>query len=204
MRALDVGDDGHADRAGRGPDPRRLDLRQHIRGRGSSTSTFPSASFAAAATWMIFRNRETPSCKAPIDSVGLGLADRVGRLVAGHARQGQGPRLVQLARRSSCSALVALIALRVFYRVGTDRASTRWSTCRSSSKRNFHGRHGRAVDRLRRCYFGNLVLLPLWLQTDIGYTATDAGLVMAPRRHCLPCCSSPIDGQGLATHRSAL
>jgi MFS transporter, DHA2 family, multidrug resistance protein len=24
------------------------------------------------------------------------------------------------------------------------------------------------------------VLLPLWLQTDIGYTATDAGLVMAP------------------------
>jgi DHA2 family multidrug resistance protein len=29
-------------------------------------------------------------------------------------------------------------------------------------------------------YFGNLVLLPLWLQTDIGYTATDAGLVLAP------------------------
>ena len=29
-------------------------------------------------------------------------------------------------------------------------------------------------------YFGNLVLLPLWLQTQIGYTATDAGLVMAP------------------------
>jgi DHA2 family multidrug resistance protein len=29
-------------------------------------------------------------------------------------------------------------------------------------------------------YFGNLVLLPLWLQTDIGYTATNAGLVMAP------------------------
>jgi DHA2 family multidrug resistance protein len=29
-------------------------------------------------------------------------------------------------------------------------------------------------------YFGNLVLLPLWLQTDLGYTATNAGLVMAP------------------------
>ncbi|CAB3774965.1 Multidrug export protein EmrB [Paraburkholderia humisilvae] len=29
-------------------------------------------------------------------------------------------------------------------------------------------------------YFGNLVLLPLWLQTDIGYTATDAGIIMAP------------------------
>jgi DHA2 family multidrug resistance protein len=29
-------------------------------------------------------------------------------------------------------------------------------------------------------YFGNLVLLPLWLQTTIGYTATDAGLILAP------------------------
>jgi DHA2 family multidrug resistance protein len=29
-------------------------------------------------------------------------------------------------------------------------------------------------------FFGNLVILPLWLQTIIGYTATDAGLVMAP------------------------
>ncbi|MDB6062066.1 MAG: emrB [Verrucomicrobiaceae bacterium] len=29
-------------------------------------------------------------------------------------------------------------------------------------------------------FFGNLVVLPLWLQTQIGYTATNAGLVMAP------------------------
>ena len=29
-------------------------------------------------------------------------------------------------------------------------------------------------------YFGNIVLLPLWLQTNVGYTATWAGLVAAP------------------------
>jgi len=29
-------------------------------------------------------------------------------------------------------------------------------------------------------FFGNLVLLPLWLQTQLGYTATWAGLVAAP------------------------
>jgi DHA2 family multidrug resistance protein len=29
-------------------------------------------------------------------------------------------------------------------------------------------------------FFGNVVLLPLWLQQFMGYTATDAGLVMAP------------------------
>jgi DHA2 family multidrug resistance protein len=29
-------------------------------------------------------------------------------------------------------------------------------------------------------FFGSLVILPLWLQTQIGYTATEAGKVMAP------------------------
>jgi len=29
-------------------------------------------------------------------------------------------------------------------------------------------------------YFGNVVLLPLWLQQYMGYTATLAGLVLAP------------------------
>jgi len=29
-------------------------------------------------------------------------------------------------------------------------------------------------------YFANIVLLPLWLQTNVGYRATDAGLVLAP------------------------
>src|SRR3546814_15074127 len=29
-------------------------------------------------------------------------------------------------------------------------------------------------------FFGNVVLLPLWLQQYMGYTATDAGIVLAP------------------------
>ena len=29
-------------------------------------------------------------------------------------------------------------------------------------------------------FFGNVVLLPLWLQQYMGYTATSAGMVMAP------------------------
>ncbi len=29
-------------------------------------------------------------------------------------------------------------------------------------------------------FFGNVVLLPLWLQTQMGYTATEAGYVLAP------------------------
>ena len=47
------------------------------------------------------------------------------------------------------------------------------------TRRNF------AWGRLRCClgyavFFGNIVLLPLWLQTQLGYTATWAGLVAAP------------------------
>jgi len=30
------------------------------------------------------------------------------------------------------------------------------------------------------CFFGNVVLMPLWLQSNLGYTATWAGLVSAP------------------------
>jgi hypothetical protein len=29
-------------------------------------------------------------------------------------------------------------------------------------------------------FFGSLVIMPLWLQTQLGYTATEAGKVMAP------------------------
>ena len=31
-----------------------------------------------------------------------------------------------------------------------------------------------------RVFFANILLMPLWLQTQIGYTATWAGLVAAP------------------------
>jgi MFS transporter, DHA2 family, multidrug resistance protein len=64
--------------------------------------------------------------------------------------------------------------LRVFRRLGTDgRASRRGLVAFRETQL-----HRRSIGY--GLYFGNLVLLPLWLQTDIGYTATDAGLVMAP------------------------
>jgi DHA2 family multidrug resistance protein len=47
------------------------------------------------------------------------------------------------------------------------------------SKRNFAG-GTIALSVGFGLYFGNLVLLPLWLQTTLGYTPTDAGLALAP------------------------
>jgi DHA2 family multidrug resistance protein len=46
-------------------------------------------------------------------------------------------------------------------------------------------------------FFGNLVLLPLWLQTQMAYTATDAGYVLAPVGF-LAIVLSPIVGRMLA------
>ncbi len=46
-------------------------------------------------------------------------------------------------------------------------------------------------------FFGNVVLLPLWLQTQMGYTATDAGFVLAPVG-ILAIILSPVVGRALA------
>jgi DHA2 family multidrug resistance protein len=46
-------------------------------------------------------------------------------------------------------------------------------------------------------FFGNVVLIPLWLQQYMGYTATDAGLVLAPVGF-LAMLISPIIGRNIA------
>jgi DHA2 family multidrug resistance protein len=46
-------------------------------------------------------------------------------------------------------------------------------------------------------FFGSVVLLPLWLQTQMGYPATDAGLVLAPVGF-LAILLSPVVGRMLA------
>lgn len=48
-------------------------------------------------------------------------------------------------------------------------------------------------------FFGNVVLLPLWLQSTMGYTATDAGLVTAPTG-LLAILLTPIIGKALGKY----
>ncbi len=60
----------------------------------------PVGLLAAYATWAIYRDRESPTRKLPIDAVGLALLVLVDRRAADHARQGQGARLVREPARS--------------------------------------------------------------------------------------------------------
>ena len=132
---------------------------------------------AAAATWMIYRNRESAVRRAPIDGVGLALlVIWVGSL---QIMLDKGKDLDWFASTTIIVlALTAVIAFAFFviWELTAEHPVVDLSLFRM---RNFTGGTV-ALSIGYGLYFGNLVLLPLWLQTQIGYTATDAGLVMAP------------------------
>ena len=117
------------------------------------------------------------SSKAPIDSVGLGLlVIWVGSL---QVMLDKGKDLDWFSSTTIVVlALVAVIAF-AFFIVWELTAEHPVVDLSLFSRRNFTGGTV-AMSIGYGLYFGNLVLLPLWLQTDIGYTATEAGLVMAP------------------------
>ncbi|WP_321966104.1 DHA2 family efflux MFS transporter permease subunit [Burkholderia cepacia] len=132
---------------------------------------------AAAATWAIYRNRESAVRRAPIDGVGLALlVVWVGSL---QIMLDKGKDLDWFASTTIIAlALTAVIAFAFFviWELTAEHPVVDLSLFRM---RNFTGGTV-ALSIGYGLYFGNLVLLPLWLQTQIGYTATDAGLVMAP------------------------
>jgi DHA2 family multidrug resistance protein len=132
---------------------------------------------AALATWAIFRDRDSVIKKAPIDIVGLALlVIWVGSL---QVMLDKGKDLDWFSSTTIVVlALVALIGF-AFFVVWELTAEHPVVDLSLFKKRNFTG-GTIALSVGYGLYFGNLVLLPLWLQTDIGYTATDAGLVMAP------------------------
>jgi DHA2 family multidrug resistance protein len=132
---------------------------------------------AALATWSIYRTRESTVRRAPIDGVGLALLVLwVGSL---QIMLDKGKDLDWFASTTIIAlALIAIISFAFFviWELTAEHPVVDLSLFRM---RNFTG-GTIALAVGYGLYFGNLVLLPLWLQTQIGYTATDAGLVMAP------------------------
>ncbi|WP_118179897.1 DHA2 family efflux MFS transporter permease subunit [Paraburkholderia phosphatilytica] len=137
----------------------------------------PVGFVSAIATWAIFRNRDSVIRKHPIDGVGLALLITwVGSL---QVMLDKGKDLDWFSSTTVVAlALTAIIAF-AFFVVWELTAEHPVVDLSLFSKRNFTGGTV-ALSIGYGLYFGNLVLLPLWLQTDIGYTATAAGIVMAP------------------------
>lgn len=134
--------------------------------------------FASAfITWSIFKNRETKTRKLPIDSIGLALLviwvgalqimlDRGKELDWFHSGQ-----VIALA----IVAVIGLIAF-VIWELTEEHPVVDLTLFK---RRNFWA-GALALSIGYGLFFGNVVLLPLWLQQYMGYTATDAGKILAP------------------------
>jgi DHA2 family multidrug resistance protein len=137
----------------------------------------PVGIVAAAVTWMIYRKRESETRKLPIDAVGLGLLVLgVGAL---QIMFDKGKDLDWFHSGTIVAlALVAALGLALFIAWElTEKHPV--VDLRLFGRRNFT----MGVIALSLGYgvfFGNVVLLPLWLQQYMGYTATLAGMALAP------------------------
>jgi DHA2 family multidrug resistance protein len=132
---------------------------------------------AAAVSWMIYHRRDTPRRKLPVDTVGLGLLvlwvgslqvmlDRGRELDWFHSGQ-----IIALAVVAAVGFVVFLIWELTDAHPIVD--------LRLFKRRNFT--FGTLTLAISYClFFGNVVLLPLWLQQYMGYTATAAGMALAP------------------------
>ncbi len=137
----------------------------------------PVGLFAAAMTWTIYRHRETPTHKRPIDTVGLALLVLwVGSL---QLMLDKGKELDWFASKQILTlAIVAVVGFAVFlvWELTDEHPVV--------DLRLFKGRNfafgALTLSVAYGLFFGNVVLMPLWLQQWMGYTATNAGMALAP------------------------
>jgi DHA2 family multidrug resistance protein len=137
----------------------------------------PVGLLCAFVCWNFLKTRETPTRKLPIDRIGLVLLFVwVGTL---QIMLDKGKDLDWFASTPivvmTLVTVVAFIAW-LIWELGEKQPIVDLSLFKS---RNF------ALGTLAVClgyavFFGNVVLMPLWMQTQLGYTATWAGLVAAP------------------------
>jgi DHA2 family multidrug resistance protein len=137
----------------------------------------PVGVIATLASWAIYRKRESATRKLPIDSVGLALlVVWIGALQI----------MLDIGKEHDwfhSSLVVALAAVAVvgfaFFLIWELTDEHPVVDLRLFARRNFWtGTVATAI--AYGLFFGNVVLLPLWLQQFMGYTATDAGMIMAP------------------------
>ena len=137
----------------------------------------PVGLIAGVGAWMLYRKRESQTFKLPIDGVGLAL------LVFWIAAMQLGLDLGKEHDWFHSQMIVGLFAAAVvgfaFFLVWelTDKHPV--VDLRLFLRRNFWA-GTLATSIAYALFFGNLVLLPLWLQQFMNYTATEAGMALAP------------------------
>lgn len=154
----------------------------------------PVGLFAAFVSWSFLGKRETPTRKLPVDSIGLALLVLwVGSLQI----------MLDKGKDEDWFSSAFIVLLAVVAVVGFI-AFVIWELTEK------HPIVDLSLFRLRNftlamgplclgyaVFFGNVVLMPLWLQTQIGYTATWAGLISVPSG-IVALLISPFVGRSLA------
>jgi DHA2 family multidrug resistance protein len=137
----------------------------------------PVGLICGVVSWRMLSERETPTRRVPVDRIGFAL------LVVWVAS-------LQIAldkgKDADWFASPFITTLIVITAIGF----TAWLIWELTDENpivdlSFFKSRNFTIGTLAFCLgyallFGNLVLLPLWLQSDVGYTATWAGLVAAP------------------------
>lgn len=137
----------------------------------------PVGAFSAAASWSILRHRESNRVKLPIDVLGLtlliiGVGSLQFMLDNGNEKDWFSSPVIIAAGVVSLVSVAFLIPWEL-----TDKHPV--IDLHLYSRRNF--RVGTAVIGVSYFAFSGInIIFPLWLQTTVGYTATWAGLAVAP------------------------
>lgn len=137
----------------------------------------PVGILAAIFAWGIYKDRESPRRKLPVDRIGLALL--VLWVGAFQIMLDKGKDLDWFGSREIIVlALVAAVGFALFLA---------WELTEKHPIVDLHFFRQRnfwvgtlSLSLAYGAFFGNLVLLPLWLQQFMGYTATQAGMALAP------------------------
>ena len=154
----------------------------------------PIGLLAAFIVWSIYQKRESAIKKLPIDAIGLGLLVLwVGAL---QIMLDKGKELDWFHSGQVIGLGLAALVGFAFFLVWELTAEHPVVDLRLFKRRNFwSGTVAIAVGY--GLFFGNVVLLPLWLQQYMGYTATEAGMLLAPVG-LLALILSPLVGKNIA------
>lgn len=137
----------------------------------------PFGLFSAWAVWKIFQSRETSVQKKPVDAVGLGLL--VMAVGSFQLMLDKGKELDWFGSPFIVGLAVAAVVGFAFLLVWEWGEENPVVDLRLFLDRNFTvGALSLAL--IFGIFFGSVVLIPLWLQTQMGYTAFWAGLATFP------------------------
>ncbi|ANB75835.1 DHA2 family efflux MFS transporter permease subunit [Paraburkholderia phytofirmans] len=137
----------------------------------------PVGIFAAATVWSLYRERDTPTRKLPVDTVGLLLL--ITWVASLQVMLDKGKDLDWFTSTTIVVLTVVALTSFAFFIVWELTEKNPIVDLTLFRQRNFLG-GTISIAIAYAIFFGTLVLLPQWMQTYLGYRALDSGLATAP------------------------